>query len=261
MTTTLAPAAHAAAPGWRLTARRVLAQTRFETLAVLRNGEQLLLTFLLPLAVLVMLVRTDVVPLPGDRTAAALAGTLALAVASTAFTSQAIAVAFDRRWGVLRMLATTPLGPRGLLTGKLGAVVCVLTVQVVVLGAVAAVLGGGGAWPSPAVVLASALLVLLGAAAFVSLALLVGGTLRPEAVLAVANLLWVLMATGGALVVPAATLPEPVATVVTVLPSGALGEGMRTLATDGVLDLGAAAVLAAWTAAASWLAARLFRWS
>ncbi|MHB1063333.1 MAG: ABC transporter permease [Georgenia sp.] len=259
-TPTIAGPASPEAAHWRLTTRRTLAQTRFETLAVLRNGEQLLLTFLLPAIVLVVLVRTDVVPLPGDRAAAALAGTLALAVASTAFTSQAIAVAFDRRWGVLRLLATTPLGPRGLLAGKLGAVVCVLLAQVVVLGVVAALLGWRGAGLSPAAVLAAAVLMLLGAAAFVSLAMLLGGTLRPEAVLAVANLLWVLMAAGGALVVPAATLPEPLAALVRLLPSGALGEGMRTLATTGTLDLAAVAVLSAWTAAAAWFAARLFRW-
>ncbi|MFH5822656.1 ABC transporter permease [Georgenia sp. AZ-5] len=242
-------------------ARRVLAQTGFETAAVLRNGEQLLLTFILPVIALVLLVRTDVVPLPGaTRAPAALAGVLALAVASTAFTSQAIAVAFDRRWGVLRMLATTPLGPRGLLAGKLGAVLCVLAVQAVVLVAVALGLGWRGEGAGIGAAAGSLLLVLLGAAAFVALALLVGGTLRPEAVLAVANLLWVLMLAGGGLVVPLGTLPEPLAAVVFLLPPGALGEGLRTLATGGGLDLGAVAVLAVWAAGGSWLAARFFRW-
>src|SRR5690606_38862783 len=88
------------------TTSRVLAQTAFETRAVLRNGEQLLLTFILPAIALVLLVRTDVLG-AGDRHATALAGVLALAAVSTGFTSQAIAVAFDRRWGVLRLLATT----------------------------------------------------------------------------------------------------------------------------------------------------------
>ena len=97
------------------TIRRVWAQTWFETLAVLRNGEQLLLTMLLSAIALVVLATTELVPLPEPRPAAALGSALAMAVASS-FTSQAIAVAFDRRWGVLRMLATTPLGPRGLLT-------------------------------------------------------------------------------------------------------------------------------------------------
>lgn len=258
------PGSPATLPGpadLRTRARRVLAQTRFEAAAVLRNGEQLLLTFVLPVIALVLLVRTDVVALPGgSRTPAALAGALALAVASTAFTSQAIAVAFDRRWGVLRLLATTPLGTRGLVAGKLGAVVCVLAVQTVVLLGVAVLLGWRGEGAGPVTVLGGALLILLGAAAFVALAMLVGGTLRPEAVLAVANLLWVLMAGGGGLLVPLATLPDSVAAVVVLLPPGALGEGLRTLATTGSVDLGALAVLAVWTAVGTWLAARWFRW-
>ena len=244
----------------RTRGRRVLAQTRFETAAVLRNGEQLLLTFILPVIALVLLARTDSVPLPGDRLTAALAGVLALAVASTAFTSQAIAVAFDRRWGVLRMLATTPLGPRGLLAGKFGAVVAVLAVQTIVLVAVAAGLGWRGDGVSATTVLGAGVLMLLGAAAFVALGMLVGGTLRPEAVLAVANVVWVLMAAGGGLLLPLDALPAPVAAGVFLLPSGALGEGMRTLVTTGALDLAAVAVLAVWAAAGTWLAARFFRW-
>ena len=244
----------------RVSARRALAQLRFETAAVLRNGEQLLLTFVMPVIALVLLVGTEVVALPGEtRHPAALAGALALAVASTAFTSQAIAVAFDRRWGVMRMLATTPLGPRGLLAGKLGAVLAVLAVQVLVLVLTAVVLG----WRpglDPGAVAGTALLVALGSAAFVALAMLVGGTLRPEAVLAVANLLWVLMAAGGGLLTPLGALPGPLPAVVAVLPSGALGEGLRTLATAGTLDLGAVAVLAVWAVVGGALAARWFRW-
>ncbi|UNX56043.1 ABC transporter permease [Georgenia sp. TF02-10] len=241
-------------------ARRVLAQTRFETAAVLRNGEQLLLTLVLPVLALVVLLRTEVVPLPEPRPAAAVASALALAVAAQ-LTSQAIALAFDRRWGVLRMLATTPLGPRGLLAGRLGAVLCVVVVQVLVLLAVAAALGwrpaGGLAVGAAA---GGAVLVLLGTAAFVALAMLLGGTLRAEAVLAVANLLWILLAGGGGLLLPLAALPAPVAAVASFLPSGALGEGLRTLAVTGRLDLGAVAVLLVWTVVAGWLAARLFRW-
>jgi len=240
--------------------RRVLAQTRFETAAILRNGEQLLLTFVLPVIALVVLVRTDVVPLPGDeRTAPALAGVLALAVAST-FTSQAIAVAFDRRWGVLRMLATTPLGRGGLLAGRLGAVLCVVVVQTAVLAAVAALLGWRAQGLTVGSFLGAAALMLLGTAAFVALAMIVGGTLRPEAVLAVANLLWVLMAAGGGLLIPVDSLPGPLAAVVRLLPSGALGEGLRSLAAARTFDVGAAVVLALWAAVAAWVATRTFRW-
>ncbi|MFD1718160.1 ABC transporter permease [Georgenia deserti] len=241
--------------------RRVLAQCRFETAAVLRNGEQLLLTLVLPLLGLTVMLRTELLPVPGHpgaRAAAAVAGVVALAVASQ-LTSQAIGLAFDRRWGVLRLLATTPLGPRGLLAGRLGAVLVVLAVQVGVILLGGLVLG----WrpvPDLPVMAGGAVLVVLGAAAFVALAVLLGGTLRAEAVLAVANLLWVLMAAGGGLLVPAQSLPDPLATAVEFLPSGALGEGLRHLAISGALDLRAVAVLIVWAAVGTWAAARWFRW-
>ncbi|WP_413450293.1 ABC transporter permease [Georgenia phoenicis] len=239
--------------------RRVLAQTRFETFAVLRNGEQLLLTLLLPAIALVALASTDLVPLPGPRAHAALGSALAMAVASS-FTSQAIAVAFDRRWGVLRMLATTPLGPRGLLAGKLGAVLVVLVVQTVLLGGIGLAVGWRPDGLDVVQVLGAAALMVLGTAVFVTFALLVGGTLRPEAVLAVANLLFVLMVVGGGLVLPLDTLPSAVAAVLAFLPPGALGEGLRTLLTEGTVDVVALVVLAAWAVLGSVLATRAFRW-
>lgn len=238
--------------------RRVLAQAGFEARAVLRNGEQLLLTLVLPLLALVVVARTDVVRLDtDDRLAVVVPGALALAVLSTAFTSQAIATGFDRRWGVLRLLGTTPLGRGGLLAGKALAVLAVEAGQVLVLGAVAAALGwrpAASAWAAAVVVLG------LGTAAFVALSLVLAGTLRTEAVLAVANLLWVLMAGFGGALLPLDLLPDGVAAVVAYLPSGALGEGLRAAFDGGGLAIGPVLVLAAWTAAGSAAAARFFRW-
>lgn len=241
------------------TLRRVWAQTWFETLAVLRNGEQLLLTMLLPAIALVILTTSDLVPLPEPRPAAALGSALAMAVASS-FTSQAIAVAFDRRWGVLRMLATTPLGPRGLLAGKLGAVLLVIVVQTALLTVLAAVLGWRATGLGAAQVGGLAALAVVGGAVFVAFALLLGGTLRPEAVLAIANLLFVVIVMGAGLVLPLDMLPDAVAAVLAYLPPGALGEAMRALLTQGTVDLGALGVLALWAAAGSLLATRAFRW-
>jgi ABC-2 type transport system permease protein len=257
------PAGPAAAPApaaapWP---RRVLAQASFEARAVLRNGEQLLLTLVLPVLALVVLARTDVVDLGTadrlERLGLVAPGALALAVLSTAFTSQAIATGFDRRWGVLRLLATTPLGRGGLLAGKALAVLAVEVVQVAVLGGVALALG----WqPDPRGIPAALAVLVLGTAAFVALALVVAGTLRAEAVLAVANLIWVLLAAGGGALLPLEVLPDGAAGVVALLPSGALGEGLRTALTTGAFPLGPALVLLAWTAAGCALAARFFRW-
>ncbi len=246
-----------AAPG----TRRVLAQTGFETRAILRNGEQLLITLILPVLLLVALSRTTVVDVgagDGSRVDAVTPGVLALAVMSTAFTSQAIATAFDRRNGVLRLLATTPLGRSGLLAGKVLGVLAVEVVQVLVLGAVALGLG----WqPDPGGLGPAAVAVLLGTAAFTALALLLAGTLRAEAVLAIANLVLVLLAVAGGAVVPADRLPGPLAALASALPSGALGEALRSALHDGVVATVPLLVLAGWTVALGALAARLFRWS
>ncbi len=254
--TATTPAPDRAAPA----ARRVLAQARFETLAVLRNGEQLLVTLVIPVVALVALgvgsfvevdtggaARLDVVT-PGILGLAAMAGSL---------TSQAIATAFDRRNGVLRLLATTPLGPGGLLAGKVLAVLAVAALQTVVVAAVALVLG----WrPDPAGVAPALLALLLGVAAFTALALLIAGTLRAEAVLAVANLLLVLLAVVGGVVLPVAELPGWWAAVAPWLPPGALGEALRGALLDGAFPAGHLAVLAGWAVLLGAAVRRWFRW-
>jgi ABC-2 type transport system permease protein len=239
-------------------ARRVVAQARFDAAAMLRNGEQVLLTIALPVIVLVVLGRVSATPAlgAGRRIDVVTAGVIALAVMSTAFTGQAIATAFDRRYGVLRLLGTTPLGRRGLVAGRALALLVVEAVQVVVIGLAALVLG----WHPDVSGLAPALAAaLLGTLTFASLGLLLAGTLRPEAVLAGANLAWVLLMVGGGIVVPAARLGalEPLART---LPSGALGDAMRTALVDGRADAAALAVLAGWALVAGAAAARWFRW-
>ena len=135
-----APSSPAGSPTWR----RVTSQGAFETRMILRNGEQLLVTIFLPVLVLVGLTLSSVVELTtsgSTRIDVIAPGVLALAVMTTAFTSQAIATSFDRRNGVLRLLATTPLGREGLLLGKFLGVAAVEAVQIVVIGGAALVLG------------------------------------------------------------------------------------------------------------------------
>lgn len=251
--------ATAAGPAPAPAVHRVLAQARFETSVLLRNGEQLLVAIILPALALVGLTFAHVPDLGAGRRIDVLApGVLALAVMSTAFTGQAIQTGFDRRYGVLRLLATTPLGRGGLLAGKALAVLVVEAIQLVVLGALALVLGWHPHWGG----LPAALLVgVLGTWAFVSLALLLAGTVRAEAVLALANLVWVLLLGAGAVVVPARTLPGGLEAVATWLPSGGLGEGLRAALLHGEVDGRALVVLVLWGAVGTVAARRLFRWS
>jgi ABC-2 type transport system permease protein len=240
-------------------AHRVRAQAGFEATLLLRNGEQLLVSLVLPALALVGLSMSSVPDLGDQPRIDVLApGVLALATLSTAFTGQAISTGFDRRYGVLRQLATTPLGRGGLLAGKALAVLAVQAVQVFVLGVLALGLGWRPRWDA---VPAALVIGLAGTAALVSLALLLAGTLRAEAVLAVANLVWVVLITAGAVVIPAGQLPDAVRPVVTRLPSGALGEGLRAALLGGWLDVGALGVLLAWAVGAAAATLRWFRWS
>jgi ABC-2 type transport system permease protein len=134
------------------------------------------------------------------------------------------------------------------------AVLGIVALQVVVLCALAMALG----WrPEPSGLGWALLLVLLGCAAFGSLGILLGGSLRAEITLAVANLVWFVLLLAGGIVVPLGMLPGPLAVVGAVLPSGALAEGLRTALSAGQAPSAAQVlVLVGWTLVASALALR-----
>jgi ABC-2 type transport system permease protein len=241
--------------------RMITAQAGLETRVLLRNGEQLLLTLIIPVLLLVAFSLEPLVKVgQGHRVNFLVPGIIALAVISTAFTSQAIATGFERRYGVLKRLGATPLPRSGLIAAKTLTVLAVEAGQIVVISAVGLGLGwqprGGAAGAAAAL-----LLVLAGTAAFSGLGLLLAGTLRAEATLAVANLIYLVLLGIGGVIFPLARFPAGLRTVLTLLPSGALSDGLRSVlsGTPGspLRDL---AVLVIWAAAAIALAARTFRW-
>jgi ABC-2 type transport system permease protein len=254
----------APAPGGASLGRMVLAQSRMEARLMLRNGEQLLLALVIPVIVLVGgVAAADRVglDLQGHRPVDVLTpGVLALAVMSTAFTSVAIATGFERRYGVIKLLGSSPLPRHGLLLGKVLALLNVVALQLVVLVVVGLVLG----WePSlahpPTSLLGLALALALGTAAFAALGLLVAGLLRAEATLALANLVYLLLMAGGGVVLPTSTYGAA-GHLLQWLPSGALGEAMRATLVDARVDGPALLVLAAWAALGTVLTARTFKW-
>lgn len=237
--------------------KRVARQGIWDAQIILGNGEQLLLAIVLPALALIGLSLSNEVamslPVGESRVNVATPGVIALAVISTSFTGQAISTAFDRRYGVLRLLATTPLGRSGLLAGRVIAVLVVQAVQFLVLGAVALALG----WTPHLAGMPTALVaILFGTTCFTSLGLLLGGTVRAEGVLAIANLLWVLFAVAGVLVPPA----DGPARLARFLPSGALAESLRESLLGQPLTLVPWAVLAVWTVVAGVGVVRFFRW-
>lgn len=238
---------------------RVLAQSRFELGTLVRNGEQLLVSIALPLGALVGLALSGSPSLgPGRRIDVAVPGILALCVISAAFTAQAISTGFDRRYSVLRLLGTTPLGRDGLLWAKALATLALEVLEWLAVGGVGLALG----WHPRLFGLVYAVVFLLaGTWAFVSLALLLAGTVRAEGVLAIANLAWILLLVLGGVLLPRTELPVALGHVAAALPSSALADGLRGALVDGQLHGIPLLVLALWGAVATFLASRTFRWS
>ncbi len=248
-------------PGAAPLPQMVLAQARMETRLLLRNGEQLLLAVVIPLIVLVggiTAARHFDLSFAHSPVDTLTPGVLALAVMSTAFTSLAIATGFERRYGVLKRLGASPLPRSGLLAGKVGALLVVELLQFVVVGGTALAMGWSPSL-SPAGLVGLVGCALLGTSAFASLGLFVAGVLRAEATLAAANLVYLLLMAGGAVVFPAGSY-GPAAPVLSLLPSGALGGGLRTVFLDAGLPVVPLLVLAGWTAVGTLLTARTFTW-
>jgi ABC-2 type transport system permease protein len=142
---------------------------------------------------------------------------------------------------------------------KIASILVLEIVQVVLLIAVAAVVLG---W-QPAVGASPALLVvavLLGTFTFAGLGLLMAGTLRAEATLALANGLFLGFLMLGGIVLPLDHLPEWLAAIARVLPASALADVFRA-ALSGTGDVsGPIVILVAWGLAAVGLSVRFFRW-
>ncbi|MFC9391652.1 ABC transporter permease [Streptomyces sp. NPDC057027] len=244
-------------PGAAPVGRMITAQTSLETRMLLRNGEQLLLTVIIPSLLLVLFSKVDIVDTGAGKAVDFLApGVLALAVMSTAFTGQAIATGFERRYGVLKRLGASPLPRWALMTAKTLSVLVTEVLQVALLTAIALALG----WSPQGDPLSVLLLLVLGTAAFSGLGLLMAGTLKAEATLAAANLVFLLLLVGGGVIVPLEKFGAA-GDVLALLPISALSDGLRDVLQNGAsMPWGDALVLAVWAVLGLGAAAKFFRW-
>lgn len=245
-------------PGAAPLPRMIAAQAALETRMLLRNGEQLLLTVVIPTLLLLLFGSVDIVDTGAGKAVDFLApGILALAVMSTAFTGQAIATGFERRYGVLKRLASSPLPRWGLMTAKTASVLVTEVLQVVLLTMIAYALG----WSPHGDPLSVLLLLVLGTAAFSGLGLLMAGTLKAEATLAAANLVFLLLLVGGGVIVPLDKFPAGAQDILALLPITALSDGLRDVLQHGAgMPVGDLAVLAVWAVVGLAAAGRFFRW-
>jgi ABC-2 type transport system permease protein len=234
--------------------------TAMELRLVLRRGENLFATIVIPTLVLVLFSSVAILPTDGGRPVNfLLPGSVSLAIIATSLVSLGITTAYDRSYGVLKRLGGSPLSRSDLIVARILTVLVVEAVQVLLLVGTAAVLLG---W-APAGSLSLLLLgggIVLGTVAFAGLGLLLAGILRAETMLAVANLLFLAFLALGGVVVPVDRLPGPVAAIAHALPAAALSDVLR-IALGGSGDaLTPLVLLAVWGAGAAGMAAATFSW-
>lgn len=237
-------------------ARAVLAQAAVEGRLTLRRGENLLAMVGLPVAALGLF---GTLGLAGGRDLESLVpGVLALALVASGLVNLGIATGFERGYGVLKRLGGSPLGRDGLIAAKVAIVGVIAMAQVIALLAIALVIGwrpGPGVSPLGVVVA-----VVVGSATFSAIGLLIAGTLRAEATLVLANVLFLLALLLGGVLSPIEELPSVLKVVALASPVGALAEALRSALAEGVGYVEHLAIAAAWGLAATALAIRTFRW-
>jgi ABC-2 type transport system permease protein len=239
--------------------RAVAAQTRMELALTMRRGENVLVTVVVPVVLLVFFASSGLIPSNGERPLDYLVpGILALAIISTGMVNLGIATAYERHYGVLKRLGGSPLPRWGLLVAKALSVLALEVFQVALLVAVATL---GFGWQPRISVLAAAGGLALGTIAFSALGLAMAGGLRAEATLAIANGLYLVFLLLGDVLMPTDHLPGLLQPVSVVLPATALSDTLRFAftGTPGV-PTASLLLLLGWTVVASALALRAFRW-
>jgi len=237
--------------------KALIAQARAETMLQLRRGENLIVTLAIPLGILVFFAKVDAISTDFAHPVDFLVpGVLSLAVMAAAMVSLGIATGFERRYGVLKRLGSTPLSRGGLLVAKTATVLALEILQILLVVAVGVAIG----WHVPAGIVPAVGLLLIGTIAFAGIGMLMAGTLRAEANLAAANGLFLVLLFLGGMAYPLAKLPTVMQDFAKALPAAALSETVRSVLSAHAFPAGELAVLIAWAVGAPLLAARYFRW-
>ena len=244
--------------------RSVGALARHDLRLTARRGENVLVTIVIPIAVLLFFAGTSVIPnATGRPVDFLLPGAIALGIIASGLVNLGIATAYERAYGVLKRLGGAPLPRWAILAAKATSVLVLELVQILALIAVGVIMLGwapGSGW-SPIFFGVAAL---LGTVTFVGLGLLLAGTLRAEATLALANGLFLGFLMLGGIVLPIDHLPDALRPIAALLPATALADLLRISLASGA-DAAAStatsvAILAAWAIGAAVLAVRTFRW-
>jgi ABC-2 type transport system permease protein len=156
----------------------------FELGTWLRNGEQALLNFLIPIAVYIATSRVENI-----SKSEALAFSSLLAISASCFAGLAITTAFDRRYGSLKLLGMSPLGKDGFIGARVLTALMVAVIQFSLIAFTALLVEG-----QVAISLSLIPALLLSVSTWTTCALIISSKLRAEAVLAIANTMFIVFA-------------------------------------------------------------------
>ena len=239
--------------------RQILTQTQFELLLTLRRGENILVTLIVPVVLLIFFTSLNIVPAVNRRAVDfLLPGILALAVMAAGMVNLGIATAYERYYGVLKRLGSSPLPRSGLIIAKIISILILEIVQVILLVGVAVLLYG---WQPAGSPLLALLTMVLGTVTFAALGLAMAGALRAELTLAGANALFLLFILLGGGILPLSHLPAPLAAFAQFLPAAALTQALQaTMSSNGTFPGFALLVLAIWAVVILLVAIRTFQW-
>jgi ABC-2 type transport system permease protein len=239
------------------------AQVAMEFKLLLRNGEQVGLTLLIPLLLLFFFNLPLLYAVKDEqghvlrRIDFFVPSIIALAIMSAAFTGLAIGTGFERKYAVLKRLGATALPRTTLVLGKTLAVLLLEAVQLGLICAFGFALG----WHPHGDPLFAIALAVVGTLAFGGLGLLVAGTLRAEVTLAAANLIWLVLLFAGGIAIPLYKFGTATRDVLQFLPSAALSDGLHDVFEGGHgYPLQQVLTLAVWAGVSIPAAARWFTW-
>ena len=240
--------------------RQILIQTRFELLLTARRGENVLVTLIIPIMLLIFFASLNIIPTKNGTGPAAflLPGILAIAIMAAGMVNLGIATAYERYYGVLKRLGSSPLSRSGLIIAKIISILVLEVIQVILLIGVAVLLYG---WRPVGSFPLALLSLTLGTITFAALGLAMAGALRAEMTLAGANALFLVFILLGGGILPLDHLPAPLAALAQVLPAAALTQALQqTLTTGGSFPAYPLLILAIWAVVILVVTIRTFKW-
>jgi ABC-2 type transport system permease protein len=248
------PSNNAASP-----TQQILKQTQYELLLTSRRGENILVTLIIPVLLLIFFASLNIVPpVNGSAINFLLPGILAVAIMAAGMVNLGIATAYERYYGVLKRLGSSPLSRTSLIIAKVISILVLEIVQVLLLVAVAFFLYN---WHPSGSLLLTLAVIALGTITFAGLGLAMAGALRAEMTLAGANALFLLFILLGGGILPLSHLPGPLAALAQLLPAAALTQSLQAAMTsNSSFPTFPFLVLLVWTILVLLIATRTFKW-